>query len=130
MLNFRSSRGVCLSYLSRITKYLSKLHGSLERIRSTSSLSSNMNRTLWDPSLLTVKPLSALQSGLNVLATASILNARLVKNWAAIIHFFEHLSFLKHTSPPPSFSNRERQFHCLARSSIDKIIKKKKKESS
>ena len=92
-------------------------------MRSTSSSLSKTNITLCSPSLLTVKPLSALHSGLKVLATASVLSARRVKNLATMIYSFEQWSLLRLISSPFR-SDKERQFQCFVRSSI--LIKRRK----
>ena len=54
-------------------------------------------------------------------------NARRVKKKAAIIYSLDCQSFLMQRSSP-SLSERERQFHCLVRSSIAKSKKDKKKD--
>ena len=113
-----------LSYFCNTTNDLSKLQGSLDNMWSTSSSLSKTNRTLCLPSLLTVKPFSALHSGLKVLATASVLSARRVKNLAAMIYSFEQRSLLRLISSPFR-SDKERQFQCFVRSSI--LIKKGRK---
>ena len=113
----KSSSAECLSYLYNTTRDLSKLHRPVDIILSTSSSLSKTKRTLWPPSLLILKQFWDLQRGLKVLPTASILSARLVRNSAAMINSYRRRSCLKQISPP-SFSERERQLHCLDKSSI------------
>ena len=116
-----------LSNLWVTTSGLSKLHGSVERILSTSYLLAKMKRTLWSPSLWILKPFFDRHSGLKVLAIASMFKARRVKKKAAIICSLDWRSFLMQRSYP-SLSERERQFHCFIRSSIAKNKRTRRKE--
>ena len=113
----KSSSAECLLYLYNTTNDLSKLHGPVDKILSTSSSLLKTKRTLLPPSLLILKPFWALHRGLKVLPTASILSARLVKNSAAMINPCRRQSCLKQMSSP-SFSERERQLHFLDKSSM------------
>ena len=123
-----SSTDEFLSKLWVTTSDLSKLYGSVERILPMSSLLSKMKRTLWSPSLWILNPFFARHRGLKVLATTSMFNARRIKKKAAIIYSLDCRSFLMQRSSP-SLSERERQFHCLVRSSIGKTREDKKKET-
>ena len=66
-----------------MTTCLSNDHGSVASTRSASVSSSNTKRRIWSPASLILKSFHALQSGLKVLPTASILRALLVINFAA-----------------------------------------------
>ena len=87
---------------------LSKLHGSAERMRSTSNLLSNEKRTTWSPIFLTLKPDLDLHRGLKVLAMASIFSGRFVRNLANIPNSSVAWSLLRHR-PGPSISERDRE---------------------
>lgn len=106
--------GTSLSYHCSITRCLSKLQGALLWILSTFSLLSNTNSRMWSPALLTSKPFFDRHRGLNVLMTASTLNALFVRNFAAIIHSLDDLSsdISRFTS---SLSFNERFCQCSAR---------------
>ena len=61
-----SLMGVSFSYHWSTTNCLSKLHGSLDKIFSTSSLLSKMNRIIWSPADRTLKPFLNCHNGLKV----------------------------------------------------------------
>ena len=66
---------------------------------------------------LTLKPDFALQRGVKVLAMASILRGRLVRNQAAMENSELACSFFRHR-PGPSLSERDKDFQCFVRDSI------------
>ena len=106
-----------LSYRFRTIKLLSKLHGSTAMIRSTPALLSKEKRITWSLICLTLKPDFALQRGVKVLAMASMLRGRLVRNRAAVVSSELACSFFKHRLGP-SLSERDKDFQCLVRFSI------------
>ena len=93
--NLRSWMDILLSYCYITTKCLSKLHGLLDMILSTSSLLSKVKSILWLPIFWILKPFRALHSG--------------VKVWA-------RTSTLKHSGP--SLFERVKWFHDCVRSSM------------
>ena len=98
-----------LSYQFRTIKLLSKLHGSAVMIRSTLALLSKEKRITWSSICLTLKPDFALQRGVKVLAMASMLRGRLVRNRATMASSELACSFFKHR-PGPSLSKRDKDF--------------------
>ena len=82
------------------TRCLSKLHGALLIILSTSSFFSNVNSNTWSLLLLTSNPFTDLHRGLKVLVTASIFSALLVINFAAMGKFLVDNSSTKPNSSP------------------------------
>lgn len=111
------------SYRWIITKCLSKLYGSPLKIFSTSSSLSNTNNNMWFPTLRTLNPFFELQMGLKVLIVASVFNAHLVRNFAAIVQYDKSVSSTNWNSPPSlSFKDTFSQ-HFVT---ISIIIQKKK----
>ena len=96
---------------------LSKLHGALLIILSTSSFFSNVNSNTWSLLLLTSNPLTDLHRGLNVLVTTSIFSALLVRNLAAMVKFLEDNSSSKPNSSP-SLTFKDIFSQCFVRESI------------
>ena len=86
LLNSISPKSVSFPYRCNTIRRLSKLQGSAAMTFSISFLSSNVNKTVWLLSFLILKPFFNLQMGVKVLAIASTLRARLVKNLVAIIN--------------------------------------------
>ena len=107
-----------LSYRFRTIKLLLKLHGSAAMIRSTSALLSKEKRITWSSICLTLKPDFALQRGVKVLAMASMLRGRLVRNRTAMASSELACSFFRHNRPGPSLSEGDKDFQCLVRFSI------------
>ena len=99
-----SCKGLSPSYRCMTTRCLSKLHGSLLRILSTSFLLSNVNRILWSPNFWILKPFLSLHSGVNVLAMISTLVALLIKNF---VEMEKSLTLLSCATTPRPFSLRE-----------------------
>ena len=99
--NLISSKGV--SWHCMTTKCLSKLHGSLLKILSTSSLLSKVKRILWSPKFWISKPLRALHNGVKVLAMTSTFRALLVKNFATMEYSLTVSSPVRQ-QPGPSLS--------------------------
>ena len=106
-----------LSYQVITIACLSKLQGSAAIIRSTSALLSKEKRTTWSSMCFILNPDFVLQRGVKVLAMASKLRGRLVRNLAAIACSELACSFFKHR-PEPSLSERDKDFQCLVRASI------------
>ena len=119
-------KAASLSYRVRTNKCLSKLHVSAAIIRSTSALLSKEKRTTWSSICFTLNPNFVLQRGVKVLAMASMLRGRLVRNLAVIACSEVACSFFKHR-PGPSLSERDKDFQCLVRSSI---LEKRKRKST
>lgn len=78
-----------------ITRCLSKLQGSALRTLLTSEALSKINRTLWSPRLQALNPLLNHHRGVKVLAIASMLRACFIRNFAAIICYWELRSLSK-----------------------------------
>ena len=120
-----------------ITKFL--LHGSELRTLSTLTASVKINRTFCSPNLRILKPPQERHRRVKVLAIASVLRARFVKNFAAMMYYWELWS-LSREQLGPSLSERERFVQFCVISSITvglkmceygmwwKYQKKKKKE--
>ena len=117
LVRFEACIVVSLSYRFRTIKLFSKLQGSAERILSTSALLSKEKRITCSSMCLTLKPDFALQRGVKVLAMASILRGRLVRNQAAMENSELACSFFRHR-PGPSLSERDKDFQCFVRDSI------------
>ena len=120
LVKFELSISVSLSYLETTMWYLSKLHGSAAMILSTSSLESKEKSTRWSPMYFILNPVFVLHKGLNVFAMASRLIGRLVRNRATKENFEVACSDFR-ASPEPSFSDRERDFHRIDKSSILRV---------
>ena len=108
---------VSLSYCCSTIRCLSKLHDSALRIWSISSLLSKVKRITWSPSFFILKPFFDLQSGVNVLAIASIFSALFVKNLVARTKSVTASSSLIWRLEPSTFES-VRQLHDFVNSSI------------
>ena len=104
--NLTSPTGTSFSYHCMTTKCLSKLHGSLERILSTSILLSKVKSTIWSPLFWILKPLRDLHKGLKVFAIASIFRALFVRNFA-IMEKSKKQSSLVRLHPGPLWTRRD-----------------------
>ena len=82
------------------TRCLSKLHGALLIILSTSSFFSKVNNKTWLVILQTSKPFTDLQRGLKVIVTTSTFKVLLVRNFAAMVKFLVQSSSSKPNSSP------------------------------
>lgn len=94
-VNCREVIGVSPSNFSRITRYLSYIHGPLAKTRLRSMLSWKVNTALFLPTSWISNPLFALHNGLNLRATYSIFRTLFVKKrptriggWA-LLHLVE-----------------------------------------
>lgn len=117
LLKLETVSGVSFTYRCIIIKCLLKLQGSLMRTRSMSALSSKMKRTMWSPWFYILKPFLVRHSGLKVCAMASMFSARFVRNFSAMMYSWD-LSSLVRQHPGPSFSDKERRFQLVVRSSM------------
>ena len=100
-----------------MTRCLSKLHGSLAKILSTSSELSSTKSTMWSLALRTLKSYLDHQRGLKVLIIASVFKTCFVRNFATIVYSWETLSFFT-ANLPPSLSFRDNLCQCFVRFSI------------
>ena len=117
LLKLHSSSDDSFLIFERAIRCLSKHHGSVDNILSTSASLSKEKRMIWSPLFLILKPFFDLHRGEKVLAIASIFKVRLVKNLAAMVKSSTACS-LFNLSPEPSLSERERELQCFVRSSI------------
>ena len=121
-LNDSSSAIESLPYRCRTIRCLSKLHGLLAIIVSTSSSLSKVNKITWLPRFFTLKPFLDRHNGLKVAAIASVFKACFIKNFAAIVYSAE-AKFECNRNLGPSLCERESPFHYTMRSSMVQEMK-------
>ena len=112
LLKSHSSKDVSFVYLESTIKCLSKLHGSDDRILSTSTPLSKQNRIIWSPLFFILNPTLDLHKGVKVLAMASMFRGRFVRNRVAIMCSMTACSFFN-LRPGPSLSDSDRELQCL-----------------
>lgn len=118
--NFNSSIAILLSYFCMITRCLSKLQDSALRTISTSEALPKMNRITWSLRFQTLNQLLDCQSRVNVLAIASMLRARFVRNFTAMICSWELRSLSKQQPSPSLLESISFVQFCVIPSIVDR----------
>ena len=112
-----SSKDVSFVYMESTNKCLYKLHGSNDRILSTSTPLLKENRIIWSQLFFILNPTLDLHKGVKVLEMASMFRGHFVRNRVAIVCSMIACSFLN-LRPGPSLSDSDRELQCLVNSSI------------